>query len=167
MLRTLKERHCQFLSSDPDTRSRIFRESQSLYVKIFFVCKVFLYGIVNRPGFSGEQSAERTSRRLEGKISCRIEGTPQGNQPNSAYAEFGCSREIVPTTPAAARRRGAAGPDQGAGAREQGVARRQRDPEEGVGLFCPSGARPPVPQMIAFIEKHREAAESSRSAAFC
>ena len=33
----------------------------------------------------------------------------------------------------------------------------QRDPEEGVSLFCPSGARPPVPQMITFIEEHREA----------
>lgn len=43
------------------------------------------------------------------------------------------------------------------GAREQGAAHRQRDPEEGVGLFCPSGDRPPVPQMIAFIEKHLEA----------
>ena len=48
------------------------------------------------------------------------------------------------------------GPDQGVGAREQGTAHGQRDPEEGVGLFCPGGARPPVPQMIAFIEEHRE-----------
>ena len=32
------------------------------------------------------------------------------------------------------------GQDQVAGAREPGIARRQRYPEEGVGLFCPSGA---------------------------
>ena len=63
-----------------------------------------------------------------------------------------------------ARRGGAAGPeqrrqgqDQGTGAREQGVAHRQRDPEEDVGLFCPGGARPPVPHMISFIKEHREA----------
>ena len=63
-----------------------------------------------------------------------------------------------------ARRRGASGPeqcrqgqDQGAGAREQGVAHRKRDPEEGVGLFCLGEARPPVPKMISFIEEHREA----------
>ena len=32
------------------------------------------------------------------------------------------------------------GQDQGAGARGQGIARRQRDPEEGVGIFCLGGA---------------------------
>ena len=66
--------------------------------------------------------------------------------------------------PDGARHRRATGPercrqgqDQGAGAREQGTAHRQRDPEEGVGLLCPDRTRPPVPQMIAFIEEHREA----------
>ena len=142
------------------------------------------------PEFSGEQSARQTSRELEGGNPCRRESTARGNQPNSAYAEFGCSRKIVPTAPATARpaprsprssdapasrfangasRRSATpesvpgpeqrrqGRDQGAGAREQGVAHRQRDPEEGVGLFCPGGARPLVPQMISFVEEHREA----------
>ena len=66
--------------------------------------------------------------------------------------------------PSGLQRRRAAGPerrrqgqDQRAGARGQGTAHRQRNPEEDVGLFCPSGARPSVPQMIAFIEEHREA----------
>ena len=66
--------------------------------------------------------------------------------------------------PGGARRRRAAGPEQRrqgqnqrAGAREQGIAHGQRDPEEGVGLFCQSGARPTVPQMIDLIKTHREA----------
>ena len=144
---------------------------------------------MNRPGGFGEQSAERESRRLKGEISCRIESTARGNRTSSAHAEFGCSRKIVPTNPAAARpapqsprssdapaspmvhlggarRRGATGPEQRRRGKYQGVAHRQRDTEEGVGLFCPGRARPPVPQMIAFIEKRREAAESRRSA-FC
>ena len=31
----------------------------------------------------------------------------------------------------------------------------QRDPAQGVGVFCPGGARPPVQAMIAFIDDHR------------
>ena len=31
----------------------------------------------------------------------------------------------------------------------------QRDPAQGVGVFCPGGARPPVQAMIAFIDEHR------------
>jgi putative transposase len=31
------------------------------------------------------------------------------------------------------------------------------DPTQGVGLFCPGGARPPVQAMIAFIDDHRAA----------
>ena len=57
----------------------------------------------NCPGFSGEQSAERTSRKLEGRDPCRRESTPRGNQPNSACAEFGCSKKIVPAAPATPR----------------------------------------------------------------
>jgi putative transposase len=33
----------------------------------------------------------------------------------------------------------------------------QRDPTQGIGVFCPGGARPPVQAMIAFIDDHREA----------
>ena len=45
---------------------------------------------MNCPGFSGEQSAKQTSRKLS------------GNKPNSEHAEFGCSRKIVPVIPATA-----------------------------------------------------------------
>ena len=40
--------------------------------------------------------------------------------------------------------------------REQGTPRGQRFPAEGIGLLCPSGARSPVLQMIAFIKERRE-----------
>ena len=46
---------------------------------------------------------------------------------------------------------------EGAGAREPGAPAGQRDPAQGVGLFCPGGARPPIQAMIAFIDDHREA----------
>ena len=57
--------------------------------------------------------------------------------------------------------------DQGAGAREPRAAPGQRDPAQGVGVFCPGGARPPVQAMIAFIDDHRAPTGSSRSAACC
>src|SRR5262249_33112568 len=38
-----------------------------------------------------------------------------------------------------------------------GTAAGQRDPAQGVRLFCPGGARPPVEAMIAFIDDQREA----------
>src|SRR5215204_2777300 len=50
---------------------------------------------------------------------------------------------------------GRAGAHPSAGAREPRVAPSQRDPQEGVGVFCPGGARPPVQAMIAFIDAHR------------
>ena len=43
------------------------------------------------------------------------------------------------------------------GAREPRVASGQRDPAQGVGVFCSGGARPPVQAMIGFIDEHREA----------
>ena len=46
--------------------------------------------------------------------------------------------------------------DQGAGAREPRAAPGERDPAQGVGVFCPGGARPPIQAMIAFIDDHRE-----------
>src|SRR5918998_1853019 len=51
---------------------------------------------------------------------------------------------------------GRAGADQGLGAGEPRTAPGQRDPPEGVGLFCPGGARPPLEAMIALIDDHRE-----------
>src|SRR5512143_1126607 len=44
---------------------------------------------------------------------------------------------------------------QGAGAREPRVAPRQRNSAQGLSLFCPGGARPPIQAMIAFIDDHR------------
>lgn len=43
------------------------------------------------------------------------------------------------------------------GTREPRAPAGQRDPAQGVGVFCPGGARPPVQAMIAFIDDHREA----------
>ena len=48
------------------------------------------------------------------------------------------------------------GPDQGAGAGGPRAASGERDPAQGVGVFCDGGARPPVQAMIAFIDDHRE-----------
>ena len=53
---------------------------------------------------------------------------------------------------------GHGGQDEGPGAREPGASAGERDPAQGVGLFCPGGARPPVQAMIAFIDDHREVA---------
>ena len=33
---------------------------------------------------------------------------------------------------------------------------RQRDPSQGVGVFCPGGARPPTEVMVPFIDEHRD-----------
>src|SRR5688500_1267121 len=45
--------------------------------------------------------------------------------------------------------------DQGSRAGSARVAPGQRDPAQGVRVFCPGGARPPVQAMIAFIDDHR------------
>ncbi len=41
--------------------------------------------------------------------------------------------------------------------REPRTSAGQRDPSQGVGLFCGGGARPPVQTMTAFIDDHRDA----------
>src|SRR5262245_52203968 len=46
---------------------------------------------------------------------------------------------------------------EGARARELRAAARERDPEEGVGVFRPGGARPPSEVMVRFIDEHRDA----------
>src|SRR3712207_5717147 len=51
---------------------------------------------------------------------------------------------------------GGAGADQGLGAGEPRAAPGKRDPPEGVGLFRPGGARPPLEAMTAFVDDHRE-----------
>ena len=49
-----------------------------------------------------------------------------------------------------------AGPAEGAGAGGPGAAAGERDPAQGVRVFCDGGARPPVQAMIAFIDDHRD-----------
>src|SRR4249920_2960730 len=49
------------------------------------------------------------------------------------------------------------GADQDAGAGEPRAAPGERDPAQGIGVFCPGGARPPTQAMIAFIDDHRVA----------
>src|SRR5262245_34266995 len=46
---------------------------------------------------------------------------------------------------------------EGARARELRAAARERDPEEGIGVFRPGGARPPSEVMVRFIDEHRAA----------
>src|SRR5215470_20214929 len=46
---------------------------------------------------------------------------------------------------------------EGPGAREPRTAAGERDPAQGLSIFCPGGARPPSEAMIAFIDDHREA----------
>ena len=84
---------------------------------------------------------------IAAKIGCTAEtlralGAPGGARPGPAAAGL--------TT------RGARA-DQGAGARGARAAPGQRDPAQGVGVFCPGGARPPVQAMMAFIDEHRDA----------
>src|SRR5690348_11689090 len=45
--------------------------------------------------------------------------------------------------------------DQGAGTRSAGTAPGQRDPAQGLSVFCPGGARPPVQAMKAFIDENK------------
>src|SRR5688500_17259274 len=62
-----------------------------------------------------------------------------------------------------ARYRHPAGPDhdgargaEATPARSRRTETRQRDPEEGGGVFRPGGARPPSEVMVAFIDQHRD-----------
>lgn len=41
------------------------------------------------------------------------------------------------------------------GAGELRTATRERYPEEGVGVLCPGGARPPRAVMVRFVDRHR------------
>src|SRR5262249_18896923 len=50
-----------------------------------------------------------------------------------------------------------AGAPQESGARESGAAAGERDPAQGLSVFCPGGARPPTEVMVAFIDDQRAA----------
>ena len=83
-------------------------------------------------------------------IAAKIGCTPQTLHEWVKKAEVDSGKRAgVPT--------GHRGEAEGAGAREPRASAGQRDPAQGVGLFCPGGARPPVQAMIAFIDDHREA----------
>ena len=104
----------------------------------------------NCPGFSGEQSAKQTSRKPKGTNPCQLLRCQRGLRPDRREARMLPLRASRMMHLGGARSRGAAGPRrrrqgqyQGAGAGGQGITRRQRDPEEGVGLFCLGRARPP------------------------
>ena len=84
----------------------------------------------------------------------------------SIAAKIGCTAQTLQRVGEEGRGRqraqawrddGHGGQAEGAGAREPRAAAGQRDPAQGVGVFCPGGARPPVQAMIAFIDDHREA----------
>jgi hypothetical protein len=64
-----------------------------------------------------------------------------------------CSQQ---PSPSRSDERGA-GASQDAGARESRVTSGQRDPAQGLGVFCPGGARPPREVMLSFIDAHRDA----------
>src|SRR3990172_13279303 len=64
----------------------------------------------------------------------------RGRQRAKAWSDFGHGRQ-----------------DEGPGAREPGASAGERDPAQGISIFCPGGARPPVQAMIAFIDDHRAA----------
>ena len=83
-----------------------------------------------------------------GSIAAKIGCTAETLRRWVRQAERDQGKRAGPTT----RRTGA---DQGAGAGEPGAAPGERDPAQGVGVFCPGGARPPVQAMIAFIDEHR------------
>src|SRR4030095_14429396 len=97
---------------------------------------------------------------VAGKIGCTTETLRKGVR----QAERGGGAGDVGEVGGAGRARGggAAGADergaradQGARTRGAGAAPGQRDPAQGFGVFCPGGARPPVQDMIAFIDDHR------------
>ena len=83
---------------------------------------------------------------------------------SSIAAKIGCAPETLRgwvrqsrarSGPARRPDHGGAGAHPSAGAREPRAAPSQRDPAQGVRVFCDGGARPPVQAMIAFIDEHR------------
>jgi len=55
------------------------------------------------------------------------------------------------------KRAGLSGAAQGTGAGEPRAEAGKRDPAQGLGVFCPGGARPPSEVMMSFIDAHRAA----------
>ena len=83
----------------------------------------------------------------------------------SVAAKIGCSAQTVRMgeEDRSQQRQASWRPDgrcreaQGTGAGEPRAPPGERDPAQGIGVFCPGGVRPPGEAMIAFIDDHREA----------
>src|SRR5271166_6594504 len=104
-------------------------------------------------------SSEVRARAVRMVLEHQGEHASQWSAIGSIAAKIGCTAETLRNWVRQAERPNErrARADQGAGARGAGVAPGQRDPAQGVGVFCPGGARPPFEAMKAFIDQHRDA----------
>ncbi len=78
----------------------------------------------------------------------------RGDYPSEWAAMSSIAAKVGCTTSGAGRRRPGSG--QGAGTRGEGTAPGQRDPAQGLRVFCSGGARPPRQMVMSFIDTHRE-----------
>ena len=78
---------------------------------------------------------------IAGKIGCAPADLARMGSQDGAGGYCGCER---------------AGSREAAGAGSGGTAPCERDLAQGVGVFCPGGARPPREVMMAFIDAHRD-----------
>ena len=110
-------------------------------------------------------SAEVWDRAVRMVFDHQAEPPSQWAAINSIAGKIGCTGETLRSWVRRSERDQGlrAGPhdagwrsDQGAGAREPRAAAGQRDPAQGVGVFCSGGARPPLQAMIAFVDDHRQ-----------
>lgn len=96
--------------------------------------------------------SRRASKPLGGRRSLR---SPASSVATLRHFVAGCARPSVMGGRCWHDRLGAGAP-QGAGVGEKRVPASERDPAQGISVFCPGGTRPPIQVMIAFIDDHRE-----------